>query len=192
MPRHSHLRSLLEALTPADARELEHKTRIVRLLADSQAPFSREQFVPGHVTASAFIVNEARDALLLILHAKLGRWLQPGGHIEADDVDVAHAAEREVREEVGLERLTPNGVLDVDVHSIPAHRSQPAHEHFDVRFLFTTVKDARVVAGSDAQAARWVPIAELLRPACSAPAATHLPHDDSVLRAVRKLTTQRL
>jgi 8-oxo-dGTP pyrophosphatase MutT (NUDIX family) len=190
MPRHSHLRSLLEALTPADAREREHKARFVRLLADSQAPFSREQFVPGHVTASAFIVNEARDALLLILHAKLGRWLQPGGHVDADDLDVAHAAEREVREEVGLEQLTPNGVLDVDVHSIPALHSQPAHEHFDVRFLFTA-KEARVVAGSDAQAARWVPIAELLRPASSTPAAAHLPHDESVLRAVRKLTTQR-
>jgi 8-oxo-dGTP pyrophosphatase MutT (NUDIX family) len=191
MPRLSHLRSLLEALTPADARELEHKARIVRLLSDSQAPFSREQFVPGHVTASAFIVNEARDALLLILHAKLGRWLQPGGHIEADDPDVARAAVREVREEVGLEQLTPSGVLDVDVHSIPAHRSQPAHEHFDVRFLFS-VKDTRVVAGSDAQAARWVPIAELLRADSRAPATTGPRHDESVMRAVRKLATQRL
>jgi 8-oxo-dGTP pyrophosphatase MutT (NUDIX family) len=187
MPRRSHLRSLLEALEPADAIELEHKTRIVQLLSESEAPFSRAQFVPGHVTASGFIVNQTRDAVLLILHAKLGLWLQPGGHVEAEDADVARAAEREIQEEVGLTQITSHGVLDVDVHRIPAYASQPAHEHFDVRFWFTA-QCGHVVAGSDARAARWVSIAELLQPHASASSA--FPHDESVLRAVRKLSRQ--
>jgi hypothetical protein len=72
----------------------------------------------------------------------------------------------------------------VDVHAIPARGEQPAHEHFDVRFLFTT-RTADVIAGSDARDVRWVPVRELL----SAPEAGEalLPTDDSVLRAVRKL-----
>ena len=186
MPCDSHLRRLLHELTPADAREQEHRARILALLDDSAAPFSRAQFTPGHVTASAFITNPARDALLLILHGKLGLWLQPGGHIEADDANVFEAAQREVREELGIETLevVGAGLLDVDVHEIPARKADPAHEHFDVRFLFSTAADS-FRAGSDARDARWVPLTALLGPKPDPSLTT----DESVLRAVRKLAT---
>ena len=45
-------------------------------------PFSREHYVPGHFTASAFVLSPTRDMLLLVFHGKLHRWLQPGGHID--------------------------------------------------------------------------------------------------------------
>lgn len=184
MQPRDHLRTLLTALQPADALENEHKTAILALLEGTQEPFSREQYLPGHVTASAFVINAARDALLLILHGKLQRWLQPGGHVEPDDLDVLAAARREVREEVGLEavELLGPGILDVDVHEIPARNGAPAHRHFDIRFLFSTAADS-FQAGSDARAAQWVPIAELLRGASA-----RYPSDESVLRAVRKLS----
>jgi 8-oxo-dGTP pyrophosphatase MutT (NUDIX family) len=186
MPCDDHLRRLLHALKPADEREQSHRARTLALLDDSAAPFSRAQFAPGHVTASAFVTNPARDALLLILHGKLGLWLQPGGHVEPDDTDVLATARREVREELGIEALdiVGDGLLDIDVHQIPARVADPAHEHFDVRFLFSTAAD-RFEAGSDARAARWVPISALLgsRPDPS------LTTDESVLRAVRKLAT---
>jgi 8-oxo-dGTP pyrophosphatase MutT (NUDIX family) len=185
MPRRDELRTLLEQLEPADALEHEHRTRVLALLDRAADPFDREHFTPGHVTASAFVIDPARERLLLILHAKLGRWLQPGGHFERDDASVIEAARREVLEETGLEVRTDSAVrlLDVDVHEIPARGEMPAHEHFDVRFAFEAAHtDAR--AGSDAKQARWVSIAELLsgRP--------HLPTDESVMRAVRKLTTR--
>ena len=180
MPRRGHLRSLLETLIPADSREAEHKARILRLLEETATPFRRDQFLPGHVTASGFVVNAERNALLLILHRKLGRWLQPGGHIEQTDADVAAAAAREVREEVGLSNLTPVSLLDVDVHAIPAHGVQPSHEHFDVRFLFCA-GDQSPCASSEVRAARWVPIDELLH------AGSDAGQDESVLRVVRKL-----
>ncbi|MET0387390.1 MAG: NUDIX domain-containing protein [Polyangiales bacterium] len=187
MPRRDHLRRLLDGLQPADPLEFEHKQRILQLLSGTEQPFSRAQYAPGHVTASAFVVDPSGRALLLILHAKLHLWLQPGGHVEDDDSDVLAAARREVREEVGIHELTPvgDGLLDVDVHEIPARRDQPAHAHFDVRFLFTTAATS-FQAGSDAQAARWIEIDQLLR-AAAAPTASELPSDESVLRAVRKL-----
>jgi 8-oxo-dGTP pyrophosphatase MutT (NUDIX family) len=186
MSRTQHLGSLLDALAPTDARELEHKQRMLQLLRETPEPFSRAQFAPGHVTASAFILNQTRDALLLILHAKLQLWLQPGGHVDETDPDVLHSAEREVREETGLEDLVPAqpGLFDVDVHRIPARGSQPAHEHFDVRFAVTS-QGARPVAGSDARDVRWVPLVDLLDN--STDRARALPSDESVLRAVRKL-----
>jgi 8-oxo-dGTP pyrophosphatase MutT (NUDIX family) len=184
MPRSAHLRRLLQAFVPANQREQGHCDRIFQLIDGTSAPFSRAQYVPGHVTASAFITTYDRSALLLILHGKLQLWLQPGGHVEATDDDVLASARREVLEETGVRdlELAVPGLFDVDVHMIPARKDQPAHEHFDVRFLFTTPQlDAH--AGSDAHAARWVPVAKLLEPSADSPYSS----DESVMRAVRKL-----
>lgn len=178
MSRVPHLRKLLTTLAAGDAAEATFRERMLRLLEASASPFSRDHYVPGHFTASAFVVSKQRDQLLLILHGKLGRWLQPGGHVDDDDSDIVAAARREVAEEVNLVDLplAHEGIFDVDVHVIPARASAPAHEHFDVRFLFEA--DAHSGrAGSDAKAARWVKLDEV----------GTLETDESVLRAVRKL-----
>lgn len=188
MPRQAHLRRLLDAFEPRDAAESAHKARILRLIETTDQPLSRDQYTPGHVTASAFVTTPDGSALLLIHHSKLQRWLQPGGHIEPEDADVLAGARREVLEEVGIQELelARPGLFDVDVHDIPARGSQPAHQHFDVRFWFST-PSRQLRAGSDALAARWVDVADLL----DAGAPTHYPSDESVLRAVRKLVEAR-
>ena len=153
MPRRDHLRRLLEAHAPADTREAQHREHMLRLLDSAELPFSREQYVPGHVTASAFVLDPDARELLLILHGKLGLWLQPGGHVEPEDADVLESARREVREEVSVSELSivGTGLLDLDVHDIPARGAQPAHAHFDERFLFRTSSRA-FRTGSDAKA----------------------------------------
>jgi len=198
MPRRSHLRSLLEALVPADDRENRHRARILQLLEASAEPFSRHQYEPGHITTSAFVLDPARRNVLLIFHEKFERWLQPGGHVEEADADALASARREVHEETGLSELVPvePSLLDVDVHAIPARADQPAHEHFDVRFLFRSA-ELRASAGSDARDVRWVPIAQLLAGGddlSSTPAGaprrlgpSRYPSDESVMRALRKL-----
>jgi ADP-ribose pyrophosphatase YjhB (NUDIX family) len=144
-------------------------------------PCSRHSYAPGHFTASAFVLSPERDALLLILHGKLGLWLQPGGHVEDSDASLLEAARREVAEEVGLtelELLEP-APLDVDIHDIPARKGEPEHAHFDVRYLFRATT-REVHAGSDAKDARWVKLSEIGDEGS-------LRSDESVLRAVRKL-----
>jgi 8-oxo-dGTP pyrophosphatase MutT (NUDIX family) len=61
--------------------------------------------VKRHLTATAFVVWQGRT--LLTWHRKLGMWLPPGGHLEANE-DPAQAAVREALEESGL----PVRVLD--------------------------------------------------------------------------------
>ena len=184
MNRRDHLRDLLERLEAQDALERTHKARTLSLVCEAADPFDRGHYVPGHITASAFVVDRARAEVLLILHGKLERWLQPGGHVDPEDGSVLAAVQREVLEETGL-NVAADGceLLDVDVHEIPARKDQPAHEHFDVRFVFERGPGV-ARAGSDAQNVRWVPIAQLL--GGGAPA-RELPSDESVLRALRKL-----
>ena len=210
MPRRDPLRSQLLAFTPADEAEAVHRRRMLELIEGEGDPFSRSHFVPGHFTASAFVLSPDLEGLLLIFHGKFHRWLQPGGHVDPDDRDLAAAARREVLEEAGInvqrstsnvqrsiepdrpagrwtldvERWTLNVdvVFDLDIHPIPANprKSEPAHEHFDVRFLFQATAH-EFQAGSDAKDARWVALDEV----------TEELTDASVVRAVRKLRSLR-
>jgi 8-oxo-dGTP pyrophosphatase MutT (NUDIX family) len=75
---------------------------------------------PGYDFAvGAFIVSNGR--VLLVDHKKLGVWLPPGGHVEADENPV-EALHREVMEEVGLRievvRPTPPQV-DAGTRTLP-------------------------------------------------------------------------
>lgn len=172
------LLSALEPYRPHDPVEAAHRDRMLALAEVSGDPFHRNHFGPGHFTASAFILSPAGDALLLVHHAKLERWLQPGGHVEPDDVDLLAAARREASEEVGLADLPceVEGPFDLDVHGIPARGAEPAHEHFDVRFLFRA-PHSRHLRSEESHDVRWFPLGELAAAG----------FDASVLRAVRKL-----
>lgn len=53
-----------------------------------------------HFCASAFVVDPITRKLLLVYHSKFKKWVQPGGHIEADEFP-EETALREVYEETG-------------------------------------------------------------------------------------------
>ena len=178
MSRASALARSLRAHATDDALERDHRERMLRLSELAADPFARSCFEPGHFTASAFVLSPSRDALLLIHHKKLDRWLQPGGHVEPEDTDMLAAARREAAEEVGLRELAAgrDDPFDLDVHDIPARPDEPAHAHFDVRFLFVAPTLAFALS-AESKAARWVALTELSGPGV----------DASVARAARKL-----
>ena len=129
----------------------------------------------GHITGSAWIVDTTGDRVLLLHHRKLGRWLQPGGHSDGDP-DTLAVALREAREETGLDvQALDDAIFDIDVHAIPARASEPAHLHFDVRFL-VRAEHHRFTVGEESHALAWVPAAGL----------DALTDEESVLRMARK------
>jgi 8-oxo-dGTP pyrophosphatase MutT (NUDIX family) len=185
-PRQAAALALIAGYAPEDDAEAEHRRRMLELAGRNEDVFARTLFAPGHFTASAFVLSPAGDEILLIEHRRLGRWLQPGGHVDPEDPDLAAAAAREVREETGividLDLAAPHGLLDLDVHAIPprADRSEPAHEHFDVRFL-GRARHRELEPSSDVRGARWVPLAEVMQ----------IDTDDSVRRVLAKLERYR-
>lgn len=115
----------------------------------------------GHVTGSAWVVSDDGSCVVLLHHGKLGRWLQPGGHADGDP-DVARVAWREAREETSLRslRLDRPEIFDVDVHEIPERGSEPAHLHYDVRFLFRADLAETPIPSNESRDVRWLALAD--------------------------------
>ena len=90
-------------------------------------------------------------------HKKLNNWFQLGGHADGDD-DLLNVAVKEAIEESGIEDIEPvqKAIFDIDVHTIPANKKDPEHEHFDVRFLLRVHSDADFLKNEESNELRWV------------------------------------
>jgi 8-oxo-dGTP pyrophosphatase MutT (NUDIX family) len=118
----------------------------------------------GHITGSAWILDTAGERVLLTHHRKLDRWLQPGGHADGD-ADVLAVARREGHEETGLEtlRVADPDIFDLDIHLIPARGAEPAHFHYDVRFLLQDTGPGTFIVSEESHDLAWVPLDDLHR-----------------------------
>lgn len=157
-----HRRKLLALLDsyatryPAESATLR---RFVTFVREHQRCFERDCWA-GHVTGSAWVVDPDGRDVLLTHHRKLDIWVQLGGHSDGN-ADTAQVAAAEAIEEGGIPvNFLSAEIFDVDIHEIPARKSDPAHFHYDVRFAFQAAHRSFVVSEESNELA-WVPIAEL-------------------------------
>jgi 8-oxo-dGTP pyrophosphatase MutT (NUDIX family) len=150
----------LDVYTTNDAAEISFIPRFHQLLGHPRAYF--RDHLPGHMTGSAWIVDETGKLVLLTHHAKLNKWLQPGGHADGEE-EIFDVAIREAREETGLQNLTilSPEIFDIDIHSIPARHDFPAHDHYDIRVLLQARRDDDLVVTDESHALAWVHVADL-------------------------------
>ncbi|HWR96734.1 MAG TPA: NUDIX hydrolase [Arenimonas sp.] len=115
----------------------------------------------GHLTGSAWLVSKDGRRALLMHHRKLDRWLQPGGHADGD-ADLAQVALREAQEETGLPHLAVDPwVFDLDRHRIPARGAEPAHWHYDVRFVVRANGGETFIQNEESLALAWFEMGKL-------------------------------
>jgi len=116
----------------------------------------------GHLTGSAWLVSADGARVLLTHHRKLDRWLQLGGHADGDH-DLARAALREAEEESGLcDLVVEPAIFDLDRHQIPGRGSEPAHWHYDVRFVVHATASEEFTLSDESHALAWREIAVLV------------------------------
>jgi 8-oxo-dGTP pyrophosphatase MutT (NUDIX family) len=146
---------VLRVHVSSSAREEADRCAMLRLVDELECPMSRDE-PSAHFTASAFVIDGQHERCCLVEHAKLGRLLQPGGHLEDADESLEAAALREAREETELDvTLHPDAPrpFDLDVHEIPARGGEPMHWHLDVRYLV-------IGFGDPGAGAAWYPLGE--------------------------------
>jgi 8-oxo-dGTP pyrophosphatase MutT (NUDIX family) len=144
--------------------EEKNLSRLLQQIQNNERLNDRWNF-KGHVTGSAIILLPDRSQVLLIHHKLFDRWQQPGGHWEDDEANPLQAAQREGKEETGVqiaeylpllagERLVP---LDIDSHLVPAraHKNEPKHWHHDFRYVFVAASEAVTPQKAEVNAVRW-------------------------------------
>lgn len=161
---------LLSLLDACAARGLAGEGGLANLIAAVRAghDVTARTTVPQHITASACLVHDNR--VLMILSPKFGRWMLPGGHVDAGELP-HEAALREFREECGTagEGVTVMGApwpVHIDIHWIEANprRGEPRHQHVDFQYVLTCADAATLDLRPDANEAldvAWREIAAL-------------------------------
>jgi len=146
-------------------------------LLESDDAFQRTH-LPGHITGSSWIINSDTTKVLLVHHAKLNRWLQPGGHADGDD-NVMRVALREAEEETGVKNFSVlnKEIFDLDIHIIPDRKDFPQHLHYDIRYLIQANDADEVIVSEESHDVKWISLDEL----------EHYNNETSILRLKQKL-----
>lgn len=163
MPAPTEALALVRAF---EASREEEKSRelILALLELTAAPFSRDQFHPGHITCTALVLHPNERQFLLMHHHRHRRWLLPGGHVEETDLTLSDTARREAIEETEV-RIAPRGpstLAGMDVHAIPARKGEPFHLHHDLIFTFRAAS-AEFSLTEEAPQVTWCGLDEVAR-----------------------------
>ncbi|MFJ5829426.1 NUDIX domain-containing protein [Streptomyces sp. NPDC093089] len=168
------LAALLAALDTAVGTTVGAAASSGRVSAIGGDPTSRTT-LPGHITCSAVVID-ADARVLHVLHRGTGLLLAPGGHVDAGDVTLLAACLRELKEETGipasslaLTREFREGPIDIDVHTIDADpaRGEPAHQHYDFRFVFQLATDdvpRLTLQAEEVDGSVWLPFDKVSSP----------------------------
>ena len=148
-------RAAIVAGRPGDPAHEANRARILAFV-DDHADALHRSCLEGHLTGSAAVIDPTTDRVLLLFHAKVQRWLQPGGHADGD-ANLAGVARREAEEETGIVGLSVvRPAVDLDVHTFHnAAGTEPDHLHLDARYLVLAPAGAVPVGNHESEGLVW-------------------------------------
>lgn len=133
------IRSDIENYRPCNEQERHDKDVILSFIDNNVDAFLRSNLI-AHMTASAWVVNPARDKALMVYHRIYDSWSWTGGHADGE-TDLLSVAMREVREETGVDKLRVlyDGIYSLEVLTVDGHEKHgeyvPSHLHLNVTYL---------------------------------------------------------
>ena len=129
----------LERYEPYNEQEARDRALLLRALREEADVFTREND-RMHMTASAWVTNEAHDGVLMAYHNIYDSWAWLGGHADGEE-DLLAVALREVREESGVKHARPasENIFSLEVLTVDGHEKRGAyvssHLHLNVTYL---------------------------------------------------------
>jgi 8-oxo-dGTP pyrophosphatase MutT (NUDIX family) len=153
--RHSVIETLTEWQAPGPEQDSLRQAVLAFVLARPDC--CERACAPGHITASALVLDSSATQVLLTLHPRLGRWVQLGGHCEAGDTDIESAALREATEESGIAALSLGGLAAIHVHALTCSLGTPTR-HLDLQFAATAPAGAQIAISDESLDLQWWPV----------------------------------
>ena len=154
------IRAAIAAYSPFNEQEAADKALILDFLQKNPDAFSRTNRI-AHMTASAWVVNPARDRVLMVYHKIYDSWSWTGGHADGEE-DLAAVALREVREETGVRsaRLLSEEIFSLESLTVDGHEKHgtyvPSHLHLNVTYLLEADdRDPLTVCEEENSGVRW-------------------------------------
>ena len=154
------IRAAIAAYSPFNEQEAADKALILDFLQKNPDAFSRTNRI-AHMTASAWVVNPARDRVLMVYHKIYDSWSWTGGHADGEE-DLAAVALREVREETGVKsaRLLSEDIFSLESLTVDGHEKRgayvPSHLHLNVTYLLEADdRDPLTVCEEENSGVRW-------------------------------------
>lgn len=133
------LEQQLKEYDPYNEQE-ERDLAVIRSMLDAQPDiFTRENRV-AHMTASSWLVNRARDKVLMVYHNIYRSWSWTGGHADGER-DLLAVAVREAGEETGAGsiRAVSDDIFSLEILTVNGHEKNgvyvPSHLHMNVTYL---------------------------------------------------------
>ena len=162
------MREAIRDYVPYNEQEAADKALILDFLAKNPDAFYRTNRI-AHMTASAWVVNPARDRVLMVYHKIYDSWSWTGGHADGDE-DLARVALREVHEETGVRsaRLLAEDIFSLESLTVDGHEKRsayvPSHLHLNVTYLLEADDDdALTVCEEENSGVRWFGLDEALK-----------------------------
>lgn len=127
--------------------EVEALAALTSQLRENGPSICQRRNFRGHLTASALFVDTTSSTALLVHHRSLDIWIQPGGHLDSNELPESGAF-REFTEETGITGVRAADwhrqseiPLDIDTHFIPANPARGEDSHYHHDFLYVLVAD---------------------------------------------------
>ncbi len=160
------IKNIIQEYNPYNEQEKSDKETMLLYIDTFDDVLTRENKI-GHFTASAWIVNKARDKVLLIYHKIYNSWAWTGGHADGDD-NFCSVALKEAKEETGLANLTllNNNIFSIEILPVMPHVKNGnfvgGHLHLNVTYLFlANENDELKINERETNGVKWFSIKEI-------------------------------
>lgn len=158
----------IEAYTPFNEQEMHDKELILHFLRTNSDAFLRSNTL-AHMTASAWVVNQARTRVLMVYHNLYHSWSWTGGHADGE-TDLLAVALRECREETGIKSVRPvsDQIYSIEVLNVEGHIKHgqyvSSHLHLNVTYLLqANENDALTICEAENSGVQWFDLARSLK-----------------------------
>ena len=147
------MNSLLEQIKdyiPYNQQEKIDKEKFINFIKTNDDILTRNN-EEGHVTASAWIINQYYDKVLMCYHKIYDSYAWLGGHADGEK-DLLSVALKEVKEESGLNNikiLNNNKIFSLEVLPVKEHikhqKIVKKHVHYNITYLFECDENEKLI-----------------------------------------------